>query len=179
MDVNKCIIMLILVILFIGIIAGVVQSIANINNKITEMSDDISLLKITSNNILLVINSYYNTIRESQTEIEKNLLTEIACLATKNNNDMKELEDKITTGKKSKRISQLIDENNKLKKKNKELKEENKKMNEENNKLKKEKGNKISNNNVFGYRHIPVYNPYTGVVSLHKYDAIKTNNYEW
>ena len=179
MDVNKCIIMLILVILFIGIIAGVVQSIANINNKITEMSDDISLLKITSNNILLVINSCYNTIRESQTEIEKNLLTEIACLATKNNNDMKELEDKITTGKKSKRISQLIDENNKLKKKNKELKEENKKMNEENNKLKKEKGNKISNNNVFGYRHIPVYNPYTGVVSLHKYDAIKTNNYEW
>ena len=179
MDVNKCIIMLILVILFTSIIAGIVQTIVDINNKITEIFDDISLLKITSNNASLLINSYYNTIRENQTEIEKNLLTEIACLATKNNNDMKELKDKIITGKKSKRISQLIDENNKLKEENKKLKEENKKMNEENNKLKKEKGNKISNNNVFGYRHIPVYNPYTGVVSLHKYDAIKANNYEW
>lgn len=95
MDVNKCIIMLILAILFVSLIAGVGQSIVNINNKITEMFDDISLLKITSNNILLVINSCYSTIRESQTEIENNLLTEIACLATKNNNDMKELKEKI------------------------------------------------------------------------------------
>ena len=95
MDVNKCIIMLILVIFFIGIIAGVVQSIVDINNKITEMLSDISLLKVRSNNISLIINSYYNTIRENQTEIEKNLLAEIACLATKNNNDMKELEEKI------------------------------------------------------------------------------------
>lgn len=179
MSMSKCIIMLILAILFVSFIAGVVQSIVDINNKITEMFDDISLLKITSNNILLVINSCYSTIRENQTEIEKNLLTEIACLATKNNNDMKELKDKITTGKKSKRISQLIDENNKLKEENKELKEENTKLNEENNKLKKEKSNKILNNNVFSYRHIPAYNPYTGVVSLHKYDAIKANNYEW
>lgn len=95
MDVNKCIIMLILAILFVSLIAGVVQTIVDINNKITEMFDDISLLKITSNNILLVINSCYSTIRENQTEIENNLLTEIACLATKNNNDMKELKEKI------------------------------------------------------------------------------------
>lgn len=95
MDANKCIIMLILVILFVSLIAGVIQNIIDFNNKITEMFDDISLLKITSNNILLVINSYYSTIRENQTEIENNLLTEIACLATKNNNDMKELKEKI------------------------------------------------------------------------------------
>lgn len=95
MDVNKCIIMLILVILSVSLIAGVGQSIVNINNKITEMFDDISLLKITSNNILIAMNSYYSTIREAQTEIEKELLTEIACLATKNNNDMKELKEKI------------------------------------------------------------------------------------
>ena len=95
MDVNKCIIMLILVILFVGLIAGVAQSIIDFNNKITEISDDISLLKITSNNILIAMNSYYSTIREAQTEIENNLLTEIACLATKNNNDMKELKEKI------------------------------------------------------------------------------------
>lgn len=95
MDVNKCIIMLILAILFVNLIAGVGQSIVNINNKITEMFDDISLLKITSNNTLLAMNNYYSTIRETQTEIENNLLTEIACLATKNNNDMKELKEKI------------------------------------------------------------------------------------
>ena len=95
MDTNKCIIMLILAILFVSFIVGVIQSIVNIYNKITEMFDDISLLKITSNNASLLINSYYNTIRENQTEIEKNLLTEIACLATKNNNDMKELKEKI------------------------------------------------------------------------------------
>ena len=95
MNTGKCIIMLILVILSVSLIAGVGQSIVNFNNKITEMFDDISLLKITSNDILLVMNSYYNTIKETQTEIENNLLTEIACLATKNNNDMKELKEKI------------------------------------------------------------------------------------
>lgn len=95
MSVNKCIIILILAILFASFIVGIIQSIVDINNKITEMFDDISLLKITSNNTLITMNSYYNTIRENQTEIEKNLLTEIACLATKNNNDMKELKEKI------------------------------------------------------------------------------------
>lgn len=95
MDVNKCIIMLILVIPFVNVIVGVIQSIVNINNKITEIFDEISLAKITSNNALLAMNSYYHTIREAQTEIENNLLTEIACLATKNNNDMKELKEKI------------------------------------------------------------------------------------
>lgn len=95
MDINKGIIILILAILFANFIVGVIQNIVDINNKITEMLDDISLLKITSNNTLLAMNSYYNTIRETQTEIENNLLTEIACLATKNNNDMKELKEKI------------------------------------------------------------------------------------
>lgn len=98
MDVNKCIISIIILILatlFVSLIAGVIQNIVDINNKITEISDDISLLKITSNNTLLAMNSYYSTIRETQTEIEKKLLTEIACLATKNNNDMKELKEKI------------------------------------------------------------------------------------
>lgn len=175
MDINKCIIILILSVLFAGFIVGVVQSIVDINNKITEMFDEILFLKATSNNASSVI----NTIRENQTEIEKNLLTEIACLATKNNNDMKELKDKIITGKKSKRISQLIDENNKLKEENKKLKEENKKMNEENNKLKKEKNNKISNNNPFSYYRVPVYDPYTGVVRFHEHNVIDANNLKW
>lgn len=95
MDINKCIIMLILAVLFAGFIVGIIQSIVDINNKITEIFDNISLLKITSNNTLIAMNNYYGTIRENQTEIEKNLLTEIACLATKNNNDMKELKEKI------------------------------------------------------------------------------------
>lgn len=94
MDINKCIIILILSVLFAGFIVGVVQSIVDINNKITEMFDDISLLKITSNNTLITMNSYYSTIRENQTEIEKNLLTEIACLATKNNEDIKRMKEK-------------------------------------------------------------------------------------
>ena len=64
MDVNEFIIMLILAILFAGFIVGVVQSIVDINNKITEMLSDISLLKITSNNILLVINSCYSTLSD-------------------------------------------------------------------------------------------------------------------
>ena len=72
-----------------------VYKFTNRAKKAIEISDDISLLKITSNNTLLAMNSYYSTIRETQTEIEKELLTEIACLATKNNNDMKELKEKI------------------------------------------------------------------------------------
>lgn len=168
MDINKCIIILILSVLFAGFIVGVVQSIVDINNKITEMFDEILFLKATSNNASSVI----NTIRENQTKIEKNLLTEIACLATKNNNDMKELKDKIITGKKSKRINQLIDENNKLK-------EENKKIKEENNKLKKEKSNKISNNNPFSYYRVPVYNPYTGMIRFHEHNVVDANNYKW
>jgi len=95
MDTNKCIIMLILVILFTSIIVGVMQSIIGFNNKITKMFDDISLLKITSNDILSMMSYYNSAIKMGQTEIEKNLLTEIACLATKNNNDMKELKEKI------------------------------------------------------------------------------------
>ena len=94
MDANKCIIILILAILFASFIVGIIQSIVDINNKITEMFDDISLLKITSNNTLITMNSYYSTIRENQTEIEEKLLTEIACLATKNNEDIKRMKGK-------------------------------------------------------------------------------------
>lgn len=108
MDTNKCIVMLVLVILFTSIIAGVVQSIISFNNKITEMFDEILFLKTTPNDVLLAMNSYYNRIRENQTEIEKSLLTEIACLATKNNNDMKELKEKIMSN----------NQNNTLKKNN-------------------------------------------------------------
>jgi len=95
MDTNKCIIMLVLAVLFAGFIVGVIQSIIDFNNKITEMFDDISLLKITSNDTLSMMSYYNSAIKMGQTEIEKNLLTEIACLATKNNNDMKELKEKI------------------------------------------------------------------------------------
>lgn len=144
------------------------------NQSILEETE--RLIRRTNNDYM---DSYYKSSLLRMDEIEKNILTEFACLATKNNNDIKEIKDKITTGKKNKRISQLIDENNKLKKKNKKLKEENKKLNEENNKLKKEKNNKILNNNAISYCHIPVYNPHTGVVSFHKYDAIKANNYKW
>ncbi len=47
MNIGKCVIMLILVILFVNVIVGVIQSIVNINNKITEIFDEISLAKIT------------------------------------------------------------------------------------------------------------------------------------
>jgi seryl-tRNA synthetase len=139
------------------------QSILEETERIIRRTNDLSMT---------YINDYYESNKLRMDEIEKTLLTEIACLATKNNNDIKEIKDKITTGKKSKRISQLIDENNKLK-------EENKKLKEENNKFKKEKNNKILNNNASSYRYIPVYNPYTGVTSLCGYDVIKVNNYNW
>ena len=139
------------------------------NQSILEETERI--IRRTNNDYM---DSYYKSSLLRMDEIEKAFLTETACLATKNNNDIKEIKDKITTGKKSKRISQLIDKNNKLKKKNKKLKEKNKKLNEENKKLKKEKNNKISNNNA-----IPTYNPYTGVVSLRGYNAIEANNYRW
>lgn len=138
--------------------------------KILEETERI--IRRTNDLSMTYINDYYKSNKLRMDEIEKTLLAEIACLATKNNNDIKEIKDKITTGKKSKRISQLVDENNKLK-------EENKKLKEENNKLKKEKGNKISNNNPFSYYCMPVYNPYTGVVNLRGYDAIKANNFKW
>lgn len=168
MDINKCIIMIILAILFVSFMVGVIQNIVDINNKITEMFDDISLLKITSNNTLIAMNSYYSTIRENQTEIEKNLLTEIACLATKNNNDIKEIKDKITTGKKSKRISQLVDENNKLKEENKKLKEENTKLKEKNNTC------------FYVPSYVPYnYNPYTGVINNMCCSLDNQNKYRW
>lgn len=125
------------------------------------------------------INNYYKSNKLRMDEIEKTLLTEIACLATKNNNDIKEIKDKITTGKKSKRINQLVDENNKLKEENKKLKEENTKLNDENNKLKKEKGNKILNNNPFSYWYMPVYNPYTGVINNMCCSLDNQNKYRW
>ena len=137
------------------------QSILEETERIIRRTNDLSMT---------YINDHYESNKLRMDEIEKNILTEFACLATKNNNDIKEIKDKITTGKKSKRISQLIDENNKLKEENKKLKEENKKL---------KKSNKILNNNASSYRYIPVYNPYTGVVSLREYDVIKVNNYNW
>lgn len=130
------------------------------------------IIRRTNDLSMTYINDYYKSNKLKMDEIEKNILTEFACLATKNNNDIKEIKDKITTGKKSKRISQLIDENNKLKEENKKLKEENKKF-------KKEKSNKVLNNNVFSYYHIPVYNPYTGVISFREYYITKASNYKW
>ena len=119
------------------------------NQSILEETE--RLIRRTNNDYM---DSYYKSSLLRMDEIEKNILTEFACLATKNNNDIKEIKDKITTGKKNKRISQLIDENNKLKKKNKKLKEENKRLKERI----KEKNNTCS--------YVPYsYNPYTGVIN--------------
>lgn len=96
------------------------------NQSILEETE--RLIRRTNDLSMTYINDYYKSNKLKMDEIEKTLLAEIACLATKNNNDIKEIKDKITTGKKSKRISQLIDENNELKEKNKKLKEENKKI---------------------------------------------------
>lgn len=133
------------------------------NQKILEETE--RLIRRTNNNYM---DSYYKSSLLRMDEIEKTFLTETACLATKNNNDIKEIKEKITTGGKNKRISQLVDENNKLKEENKKLKEENKKLKEENKKLKEK-------NNTCFY----VYNPYTGVVSLREYDVTKVNNFKW
>lgn len=129
------------------------------NQNILEETERI--IRRTNDLSMTYINDYYKSNRLRMEEIEKNILTEFACLATKNNNDIKEIKDKITTGKKNKRISQLIDENNKLKEENKKLKEENTKLKEK--------------NNTCFY----VYNPYIGVVNVREYDAIKANNYKW
>ena len=110
------------------------------------------------------INDYYKSNKLKMDEIEKTLLAEIACLATKNNNDIKEIKDKITTGKKSKRISQLIDENNKLKEENKKLKEENTKLKEKNNTC----------------LYVPYnYNPYAGVINNMCCLLNNQNKYTW
>lgn len=147
------------------------------NKKILEETE--RFIKRTNDSSMAYINDYYESNKLRMDEIEKTLLAEIACLATKNNNDIKEIKDKITTGKKSKRISQLVDENNKLKEENKKLKEENTKLNNENNKLKKEKGNKILNNNPFSYWCMPVYNPYTGVINNMCCSLDNQNKYRW
>ena len=76
------------------------------------------------------INNNNNTnntmIKLKLSDIEENLLTAIACLGTKNNKDIKEIKDKIVTGKKKEKISQLIDENNNLKEEIEALKKRNK-----------------------------------------------------
>ena len=72
------------------------------------------------------INNYNTMIELKLSDIEKNLLTATACLGTKNNKDIKEIKDKIVTGKKNEKISQLIDENNNLKEEIEVLKKKNK-----------------------------------------------------
>lgn len=120
-------------------------------------------IRQTNDLSMTYINDYYKSNKLRMDEIEKTLLAEIACLATKNNNDIKEIKDKITTGKKSKRISQLIDENNKLKEENKKLKEENKKLKEK-------------NNTCF---YVPYYNPYAGVINNMCCSLNNQNKYTW
>lgn len=128
------------------------------NQSILEETERI--IRQTNNDYM---DSYYKSSLLRMEEIEKNILTEFACLATKNNNDIKEIKDKITTGKKSKRISQLIDENNKLKEENKKLKEENKKLKEK-------------NNTCF---YVPCYNPYAGVINNMCCLLNNQNKYTW
>lgn len=79
----------------------------------------------------LNVNTNNTMIELKLSDIEKNLLTEIACLGTKNNKDIKEIKDKIVTGKKKEKISQLIDENNNLKEEIEILKKRNKNYEDE------------------------------------------------
>ena len=79
----------------------------------------------------LNVNTNNTMIELKLSDIEKNLLTEIACLGTKNNKDIKEIKDKIVTGKKKEKISQLIDENNNLKEEIEVLKKRNKNYEDE------------------------------------------------
>lgn len=79
----------------------------------------------------LNINTNNTMIELKLSDIEKNLLTEIACLGTKNNKDIKEIKDKIVTDKKKEKISQLIDENNNLKEEIEILKKRNKNYEDE------------------------------------------------
>ncbi len=133
------------------------------NQSILEETE--RLIRRTNNDYM---DSYYKSSLLRMDEIEKTFLTETACLATKNNNDIKEIKDKITTGKKNKRISQLIDENNKLKEENKKLKEENTKLKE---KIKEK------NNTCF---YVPYnYNPYTGVINNMCSLSANQNKYRW
>ena len=88
--------------------------------------------KTTVEQIERKLNNTNNTMIELKlSDIEKNLLTEIACLGTKNNKDIKEIKDKIVTGKKKEKISQLIDENNNLKEEIEVLKKRNKNYEDE------------------------------------------------
>lgn len=122
------------------------------------------IIRRTNDLSMTYINDYYESNKLRMDEIEKTFLAEMACLATKNNNDIKEIKDKITTGKKSKRISQLIDENNKLKEENKKLKEENKKLKEK-------------NNTCF---YVPYnYSPYVGVINNMCCSLNNQNKYTW
>lgn len=115
------------------------------NQSILEETE--RLIRRTNDLSMTYINDYYESNKLRMDEIEKTLLAEIACLATKNNNDIKEIKDKITTGKKSKRISQLIDENNKLKEENNILKKRNLALRRTNEELKSLK-NTYSNSYV-------------------------------
>lgn len=140
------------------------------NKKILEETE--RFIKRTNDSSMAYINDYYESNKLRMDEIEKTLLAEIACLATKNNNDIKEIKDKITTGKKSKRISQLVDENNKLKEENKKLKEENTKL--------KEKNNTCFYVPSYVPSYVPYnYNPYTGVINNMCCSLDNQNKYRW
>ena len=121
----------IIVIIAISFIIGFVSRFVEIQDKVLLEKIE-KTITITKDNI---VNDYHVANQLKLDEIEKDILTEIACLATKNNNDIKEIKNKITTGKKNERISQLVDENNKLKEENNILKEKNLALRRTNEKL--------------------------------------------
>lgn len=103
-------------------------------------------------NVNINNNTNNTMIKLKLSDIEKNLLTAIACLGTKNNKDIKEIKDKIVTGKKNEKISQLIDENNNLKEEIEVLKKKNKYYEDEIIRLRKY---------MFEYNSNPVLTYYT------------------
>lgn len=127
-DMNKLIIC-ILIVNIVSLIIGFISHLIDMQKrKLIEKTEDI--IRHTNHSMVMDIEDYFKAYnlktKIKLDEIERRLLTEIACLATKNNNDIKEIKDRITIDNKDEKINQLINENNKLKEENALLKKENK-----------------------------------------------------
>ena len=137
-----------------GMIEILIRTIANNQSKKNIFETEMIMREITVNlrNELCQELRQLTTNKLSETnkkldEIENNIMVEMACLSAKHDKDIQEIKEKIKVGKKSKRIVQLINENESLKNEIQELEERNKELENQNKKL-KERNEELEERNV-------------------------------
>lgn len=154
------ILFIILVGALVGMIEILIRRVANNRSKKNKFDMEMVIREITVNlrNELCQELRQLSTNKLSETnekldEIENNIMVEMACLSAKHDKDIQGIKEKIKVGKKSKRIVQLINENESLKNKIQELDERNKELGKLNKEL-EERNKLLEERNVLQLKYI-------------------------